>query len=159
MTSYTTSKAVQDIGERLVERHHKHLKKAQIVYVMKEGEVGKKITETTRGKRRTIVKGRKQSQLNQFLNGYDFVIEVDQKHWDELSLGAQEASIDQTLCHMKHDSETGYYMADTPIQTFPEILERHGLWQPELKELQAHMAQLALFPPPEESEPTEAVVN
>lgn len=157
MSSYRRSKGIESVAKRIIKEHHEHLKNASIAYVVKEGEVGKQITKTTKGKNPPAVKARKQNELNCYLAGYDFVIEANDKHWDLLSDEVKEACVDQALCHMKEDSEKGFYIMDTPIQTFPEIIERHGLWTPELKELNK---QLLLFKPPDNPDRTESsVVN
>ena len=157
MSSYRSSKDIETVAKGIIKKHHKHLKDASIAYLLKEGEVGKKITKTTKGKNPPTVKAKKQSELNRFLTGYDFVIEANDKHWDLLSGEKREACVDQALCHMKRDDEKGFYLMDTPIQTFPEIVERHGLWTPELKKLNK---QLLLFKPPgTTNQPESSVVN
>ncbi len=45
MAEYNDAPRVRDMAESLIGKHHAHLKDARIAYVMKEGEVGKKITE------------------------------------------------------------------------------------------------------------------
>ncbi len=62
MAEYNDAPRVRDMAESLIGKHHAHLKDARIAYVMKEGEVGKKITETSKGKRRKVAKARRQSE-------------------------------------------------------------------------------------------------
>ena len=170
MSSYKESGRIKDMAGKLIKKHHAHLEGVPIAYVLKEGEVGKKIVETLKGKKATIVKARKQSELNLYLTGYDFVVETNERLWDLLSVEAQEACLDTALCHMKHDSEKGFYLMDTPIQTFPEIVERHGLWNQDLKEMSKQMllfdglltkpkTKAPVKPPGTTNKPESSVVN
>lgn len=61
---------------RLVSEHHPDLAGAKIAAVMKEGDVGKNITEPARGKRPRIVKIRKVPDLFNFLSGHDEAVET-----------------------------------------------------------------------------------
>lgn len=134
MSNYTENQQLSTMVGRLVNEHHPDLASAKIAAVMKEGEVGKNITEPAKGKRPRIVKARKVPDLFNFLSGYDLVVEVEQKYWDGLELQTQEAFLDAALCRIGLDPEKGYYLKN-PLEIFPEAIARHGLYTNALREL------------------------
>lgn len=150
MPNFNHSERVEQVAERLIKQHHEHLSIANIAYLMKEGEVDRKIGEPDKGQIRKVAKSRKLPALYEFLSDYHFAIEVDQGIWDLLTLEQQEAVIDQELCRLGWDAEKGPYIRETPLIIYPEIIERHGLYTEELRKFGEQFRQLKLFPPPAE---------
>ena len=142
---YTESTRVKEMAESLIEQHHPHLSKAKIAYLMKGGEVGRKRTERRKGKRTQVCRVSKADDKWEFLSGYHFVIEVSQPIWDNIeSPDAQNALLDDALCRMGKDNK-GYYTNDPTIVVFLETVERHGLWNEDLREF--GQLQMDLFDP------------
>ncbi len=146
---FKQDKIIKAAADRLIAANHAHLKSASICYVMKLDESGqdKPLKPPRDGKHRKIASARKVPALYLELTGFDFIILVDQKVWDRLSLEQQEAVVDHELCHCRYD-EKGWYVADHDVQEFRAILERHGFWQDSLREfVEAAQQQKLPFEP------------
>ena len=67
----------------------------------------------------------------------DFVIEVAQNRWNELSPKQQQALVDHLLerCTGEEDEKSGemkWQIREPEVQEFATILRRHGAWHPGL---------------------------
>ncbi len=136
---YAECNRIKRIAEDLIGRHHADLGPARIAYVMKERDrlaELKPLKEPRRGKQRKIARVRLVPEIYRLFADVDFIVEVDERLWDQLTLEQQEAVIDHELCHCARDDK-GWYLRDHDVQEFREIVERHGLWQPRLEEFVA----------------------
>lgn len=133
MTEYSHAQEVQDIAEDLIPQYHPHLIDKRVEYVFRD------TAARTRG--RTILgKAKRISGLNAFLaDGYEpfLVIEVAADTWKELETPARYALVDHELSHCDWDEERGGQLLPHDLEEFRAIVERHGLWKPDLE----HFAQ------------------
>jgi hypothetical protein len=61
--------------------------------------------------------------------GQLFLIQLVAPLWNELKESQQIAVLDDELCHIEIDEETGFInLRKHSIEEFPEIVERHGAW-------------------------------
>lgn len=149
---YEKSERIEQIAKGLIAKHHTHtLGVARIACVMKrvDPEQEAKPPKSGRdGKRPKIAKARLIPAIYQLLTGRDFIIEVDERYWDLLSLEQQEALIDHALSHCERDAK-GWYLRDHDVEEFRSILERHGFWRNGLEEFVTAASQRTLpFEPP-----------
>ena len=155
MSDYNQSQEILDIAEKLIDKHHPDLVDANIAYMVKEGQVGRKITKKSKGKATKIVKASKLADLMSSICKYHFVIEVDGNLWGFLNDEQKKALLDEALCHFGWDD--GPYTKD-PITIFPENVKRYGWFTKELQNLAKEFQQMDFtfekLPDPQE-EPVE----
>lgn len=136
-------KPIFSLVARTIERHHDELTQARIAIAW--NLAWKPDTDGVR----TIGKVRKASDLDRELNGgeWDFVILLCKEWWETCGKDAAErermraALIDHELCHVTARlqpngepmiDERGrriYRMRKHPIEEFPEVIHRHGLYK------------------------------
>lgn len=143
--TYHNAEDAAAIGAILVEAVHDHLQRASIAYVFRE-------KMKTRDKS-VWGKASKASGELEFFNGYDFVIKINWMVWRGLSDLQKVALIDHELSHCGHEIEdkTGddkWVMLSHDIEEFSGIVQRWGLWRPDLTVFAGavvHAHQLGLF--------------
>lgn len=144
MTNYNQAPAVANIAAQLIKEHHKHLIGQRIEYVFRDK------AQKTKGK---IVLGmaRLISGLNAFLSTDEdaeepgepyFVMEIAYDTWKELEGEQRLALVDHELCHFwcedvvdEKTGEEGTRLAILPhdVEEFANIIQRHGLWKPDVE--------------------------
>jgi hypothetical protein len=148
--TYTRAPEVEKIANRIIPKHHPHLiavHKIDYVFRSEAAQTGGKIVA---GKTRKI------GGLNAFLtlgaaaeegrpDGDTpavepfFVVEIAADIWGILTPSQREALVDHELCHCTTGiNEQGEVVLKTrahDVEEFKAIVERHGLWQPELEDL------------------------
>lgn len=72
------------------------------------------------------------------LTGYDFVITFNWQAWSKLTPPQRIALVDHELAHCGRDLEKGWVMIAHDVEEFRSIVERWGLWTPDLRDF--HMA-------------------
>lgn len=128
--------AVLKMGQELIRQHHEPLLDAHI------GILFRSEAPKTNGKR-TLGKASKVGEqwkplLKQEL---DFVIWLAQDVWnDELTHAQRRALLDHELCHC-YMSKDGPKMRPHDVEEFACIIERHGLWHPDLERVAWAMQQ------------------
>ncbi|MGH3680591.1 MAG: putative metallopeptidase [Natronosporangium sp.] len=155
MTSYTTAAAVERIAEQLIEAHHKHLADVSIRYLWRDKAA------TSKGNV-VLGKARKVSGLSAHLvhlvrkdeppeEVEFFVLEIAADIWDTLTEAQQTALVDHELCHFgveipeKPDKDRRLVLRGHDLEEFAGVVERHGLWRPEIETFRAAAAaQLTL---------------
>lgn len=94
-------------------------------------------------------KVRKASELDRKLHGFDVVVEINKEHWDDpaTTINNRRAILDRLLCEARpvldednvpkedEDGKIVYYCRKAPIQEYPEVIERHGIYHPKLRTL------------------------
>lgn len=137
--TFQPAPAVERTAEKLIRNHHTNLTDVEIRYVFRSDTAnknGKPVMGTAR----------KVTGLNAYLaqpagdpDAEDFfVIEISEPSWTVLDAKQREALVDHELCHC-----TTIYDEDTDtvklairahdLEEFRVIVERHGLWQPDLE--------------------------
>ncbi|HVX38777.1 MAG TPA: putative metallopeptidase [Gemmatimonadaceae bacterium] len=143
--TYHNADQAQAIGELLVRVIHTHLINASIAYVFRE---------KMKTRDRTVWgKASKASGEVQFFNAYDFVLKFNWLQWRGLSAMQKVALVDHELSHCGHevDDQTGkdkWVMVSHDIEEFGAIVQRWGLWRPDLVPFAGavvHAHQLGLF--------------
>lgn len=86
----------------------------------------------------------------EFLTGLDFLLEFSHKVWVKLTPEQRIAAVDHALTAITHDLETDSYgIRPFDVEEFSQIVNRWGLWTPQLKGFGAalELAQIELFVP------------
>lgn len=138
-TLFTIHHDARRLADSIIEQHHKHLKHARILYVASTGT-------TTKGGKEVLAKTTKLSGLPRWLTDYqeergepyDFVITFYADAWSRLTPEQQIALVDHELCHIVEgeedlDGNPTFRLVGHDVEEFSEIIQRHGLWMPDLK--------------------------
>jgi hypothetical protein len=116
--------SVIDLAERLIDKHHPHLKDARLAIIMRsEAPVSGGLV--------TYGKARKVSAEQQVHIPYDFIIWLALDRWDSfLSPLQREALLDHELSHCQWDGFTASIRGHD-VEEFNHIIERYGFWWPQ----------------------------
>lgn len=154
VTTYWRAHEVETIVEELVPKHHDHLDRPDVTIRC----VFRDTVSKSRG-RIVLGKARKVSGLAAHLVGLVrkddlgddpadfFVIEVPAEPWSNLTHPQREALVDHELCHFyvaipdDPDADRKLVILGHDLEEFTAIVERHGLWKPDLKEFAQVVAQ------------------
>lgn len=141
MTVFWEAKEPEKIAHRLIRRSHPHLVDAEIRYVFRDEH------QTTKG-RAVFAKTRLLSGLNAWLASISpppdeeparfFVMEIAADIWEQrLNADGRAALIDHELthCQVTDDYPPKFTLAGHDLEEFVAIVERHGLWRPEVEAL------------------------
>lgn len=152
---YWKSDEVRDIADELIAQFHPHLAGESIIYLFRSqhAEENGKIV---------LGKAKRVSGLNAYLanresleemNGPNddpavkveaqpiLLMEIAYDAWVTLNATQRIALVDHELCHFGKDG-----MRAHDVEEFREVIDRHGLWRPEIELLAATIAQQKLFP-------------
>jgi hypothetical protein len=142
VTTFSYSTDAHKIGIALIKDHFPDLVDVRIDYVFRDNT-------PVAGGREVWGKARKVAGLAAFLADHDsdhpagddlFVIEFAKPIWDGLDDDTKRALVDHELCHcvVKVDGTDRKLMIKThDVEEFREIIERHGLWRPEVEAMAA----------------------
>lgn len=154
VTTYSRAPEVEEVGDRLVEEYHPHLRNETIRWIFRDKHA------LSKGKV-VLVHPRKVSGLAGWLHqGYLrdeppsftdlFVVEVPRDMWDVLDEKARVALVDHALCHFdveipdQGDKDRRLLVRAPDVAEFNVIVERHGLWRPALEAFLKAGSQLTL---------------
>lgn len=141
MAKFERSQEVKAIAEELILNHHEHLSAARIAYLFAD-RGSKKLGKVLVGK------AAKASDLIAHFGQVDFVIIINRETWDALTLRQRDALVDHELCHCRmtktKTGETRWWIRSHDVEEFAEIIERHGLWFPDLEKFVKAGQQVAL---------------
>lgn len=143
MTSYRPASAVARIAQRLIGQYHTDLEDVRIEYVFRD-EAAKKNGKLVLGTARKV------TGLNAYLAQLDedgwptvddgeefFVIEIAEDAWLRLNGHQRTALVDHELAHctteVNKDDELVLKMVAHDLEEFRAVVERHGLWRPDLE--------------------------
>lgn len=149
--TYRPAPSVQRIAADLIPKHHQHLVDVRVDYVFRS-----KAAKT--GGKTVFGKARKMSGLNAYLAQQDspdeapaeealdfFVIEIAEDIWALLDQGQRIALVDHELCHclieFDDDGDATLKMKPHDLEEFKAVVERHGLWRPDVVEFAAVITQ------------------
>ena len=145
---YTQDQDLANLGNVLITQYYPGLAYLNIAYVFREvpkyagGEV-------------VAAKSFKCDARNGFLHNTHFIIEVDRAVWLEASGGFREAMMDHALCSIGVElDQAGLPVKDKygqikcalrrpGIADFPEVVQRRGAWNTELREFLHSFSQSA----------------
>lgn len=137
MAEYECAEEVQEIAEKLIDKHHRHLREAVIYYLFRE-PAPKSAGDTVLG-RATKVSGKYKA-----MSGYDFVIEISQSHFEEMDEDKKIALIDHELSHCWVDIDGNIKTINHDFEGFNAVMKRHGFWMGDLEVMGKTAKQLEL---------------
>lgn len=130
------------VAAKIIDKWHSELAEAKIVYLFKDVE-----TWTSKGKA-VLARTYKAPEQWQFLAGCDFLVIVNKLAWYSLNQKQQEALIDHELCHILKEEDKNDYpkwsMVTHDVEEFAVIIQRHGLWMPDLEQFMVVAQQMAI---------------
>lgn len=155
--TYRPAPPVAAIADQLIGDHHPHLKDVHVVYLWRPK------ASTSKGAV-VLGKARKISGLNAQLvalarpEGSDedaevdfFAVEIAEDTWETLTEAQRVALVDHELCHLgveiaeDADKDRKLVIRGHDLEEFAAVVERHGLWRPDVEAFQAVMSQPSLF--------------
>lgn len=139
--TYRRAEEVRDIAEALIPEYHPHLHGETILYVFRSKATERKFKPVLGTARRV-------SGLNAYLAfqemGEDaepfYVIEIAEDIWGRLAEAQRVALVDHELSHIGPDG-----MLTHDVEEFRAVVERHGLWMPDLHDFAKAAKSLPLF--------------
>lgn len=159
MTTYRPAPAAERIAKELIPQHHEHLTPCEIRYLFIDP------IPRSHGKS-TMGRARKVSGLNAYLlaqpgldpeiahdrlEGGDFelfVIEFAETIWNELDDRQRHALVDHELSHCwageDHQGRYRLSMRGHDVEEFRTVIERHGIWKPDIEAFARTVEQLTL---------------
>jgi hypothetical protein len=147
---FRTDDALTDLGERVRAACHSDIKDCEVLFLFRD-------EPTKRHGKTRLGTAKKANALTKFLcrtafdSDPDFVIEIEEESYQKLTVEQQEALLDHELAHctVRKDAKTGDerpVLRGHDIEEFRDVVERRGLWHPDLKEFVKVTRQLKLFP-------------
>ena len=120
---------IRDMALGLIAKHHPYLSQVEIRYLFAE-------------KGSFLGKTQKASPSLKALASVDFVITINNKKWcEDLDSAQKLALVDHQLCWCSVEEDADDPGADLKlgirkptVSDFPEVVARHGAWQPEVLE-------------------------
>lgn len=159
-TRWIEAPEVKDIAERLIPKHHAHLRSwaEEIRYVFrKEAQVSKGRAVWGKAHKITGLPCYLATNAPGDVNAFDdtpppsadmFVMEIAHDIWTRLTPKQQEALVDHELMHftIEMDDNAGVVrgIRGHDVEEFSAIAQRHGAWRPDLIEF-ADAMQLSLI--------------
>jgi hypothetical protein len=154
MTKPTTMMEAPDvatIARQLISEHHRHLLDAHLLYLF---------TRKPRSKAGKTVLGtaQKASGITEYLStrpgqdgdlhAADFILVFSYQEWKDLTESQRRALVDHELthCDFKEDKwgTITWKIRGHDVEEFREIIQRHGLWQPEVESFVRAAEQMTL---------------
>lgn len=115
---------VLSIAQEVIDSWHPHLKEARIGFIFRD--------EAAKSKGKTVfATARKPPGWLIVFEDYDFIIEIAEDIWKDLTSKRRLALIDHELCHCIYDDGKAGIMGHD-FEEFTQIIERHGLWNYDL---------------------------
>lgn len=132
---FAPAEIIEEANE-LIEKHHKHLKRANIAYMFNK--------KTMKSKGRLMFgKCVKCSERDKQMHGYDFLIIISKPVYEELEPETRQAGIDHELCHADFGPK-GPSTIPHDFEDFNCIIDRHGFWSGNLKKLESKFKQMKM---------------
>lgn len=149
---YWKSNEVRDVARELIEQYHTHLGAESILFIFRsehaetEGKPIPGVSAKLTGRNAYLVR-REYLDDAQEAPGYVLLVEVAHDLWQKMRAEQRVALVDHLLCRFGIDWESGSISLRAPdVVEYREVIDRHGLWRPEVEELAATLAQFKLFP-------------
>jgi hypothetical protein len=143
--TYRPAPPVAAIADTLIGDHHPHLKDVHIVYLWRPKAASSKGAVV-------LGKARKITGLNAQLVAFASPEPLaDEDTWETLTEAQRTALVDHELCHLgvdipeKADKDRKLIILGHDLEEFAAVVERHGLWRPDVETFRAVMGQPSLF--------------
>lgn len=142
-TEYWPATEAERLGRDLIRKHHDHLSEVRVDYVFRD-KASKSNGKTVFGKARKIsglqaylAVPEEERRRDTFIEDF-FVVELAADVWACLTDEQKVALVDHELSHCGIDvdeksSEETLATRPHDLEEFRAIVERHGLWQPDLE--------------------------
>lgn len=132
----------REIGEELIPQYHQHLQDARILYLFTT-------KKRTKNGKLTLATASKATSIMRFIGrGVNFVLLFGKEEWKDLTYKQRVALVDHELCHCEakytDDGEREWTIRGHDVEEFSEVVERHGLWLSDLREMAHAIEQLSL---------------
>lgn len=151
-TKFRPAPAVAKIADPLIKRHHDHLVGVRIDYLFRDKAqvskgrpiwgVARKITGMA-----AYLGAKEHDETREGCDPF-FVIEVAEDVWGGLTDKQRTALVDHELAHcavtVDDEGVLKLSIRGHDLEEFKAIVQRHGLWAPDLQEWQRAIAQLQL---------------
>ena len=141
MAKFERSQEVKAIAEELILNHHEHLSKARIAYLFAD-RGSKKLGRVMMGR------AAKASDLIAHFGQVDFIVVINRETWTALTIRQRDALVDHELSHCRmtitKTGEVRWWIRAHDVEEFAEIIERHGLWFPDLERFAKASQQMGL---------------
>lgn len=118
-----TEGTLEQLADHLIDRHYPHLQHARIVYLWNDN------TDWMNSGEARLVPDKFQKAGLQA----DFIITIKKYTWDAYA-EHREPLLDHELRHCCRDMSGNWRMAKHEVTEFADIVGRHGLWEPALKQ-------------------------
>lgn len=120
-----------DLVEEIVGLYHPRLANSGIAVLMQDKATKKN------GK---VVLGKAEKFPEKFLPftqgiHYDFLVTFADDEWQNLDMHQRRALVDHELCHLEYDENLAATLRAHDVEEFVEIIERYGLWQPDIRRM------------------------
>lgn len=125
------------MAEELIEEHHAHLKHANVGFLYRD-------KAAKSGETFVYGKARKVADKDKVFMEFDFIIWIAKEEFERLENDRQRALVDHELCHCA-GFPGGWKMRHHDVEEFVDIVIRHGLWNPALKQIARSGQQLPLM--------------
>ncbi len=113
MTTYfEVPNEIYTIAQDLIPEHHPHLQDAAIKFIYRAEAWNSQGNITSVGVSRPSEKSKVA-----FDHDFDFLVEIAEDTYSDMSAERREALLDFALCHCKHVEEKGYRIAHPPISS------------------------------------------
>ncbi|KAA3645360.1 MAG: hypothetical protein DWQ07_12900 [Chloroflexi bacterium] len=116
---------VETMATQIIEEYHEHLIGRNIGYYFRD-------KAASSGGRIVLGRARKVTGWAHLYTNLDFVIELAQDEWDDMSEERREALLDHELEHCKIE-EGVPKIRPHDIEEFTAIIERRGIWTHDLR--------------------------
>jgi hypothetical protein len=148
-TTITRAHEVERLAQPIIERHHRHLAPARIIYCFTTAK-------RTRKGRIVYATAQKLTPLDRYLTadtetsdeGADFLILVGTEEWASLNSAQKKALVDHELCHLvrteDEEGEGDWAIVGHDLEEFTAVVERHGLVMADTRKMADTMRQLTL---------------
>lgn len=157
------------IAADLIDAYHDHLEDATILYLL---------TSQKRKSRGQAILGSeaKMAPLQRYLSsgpaqsveaGADFILVFTESEWDRITPDQRRACVDHQLCHLDREEretrdgalEYVWRLRHHDFEDFVAVVERHGLWQRELRRAAPVLARQMRLPDAVPVEPERAAAG
>lgn len=134
MANYEPAENIEEMAESLIGRFYEHLESAEIRWYFKtyDKERSQKGRDPKPGKARKVYSVQVPQLLIRDASGIHFVVAINEQYWDSIDTDQQQAVLDEILASLGWD-EGEPYRKDPDIVGFSTVMERRGLYTPELK--------------------------
>lgn len=146
--SYRDAQQPAALGRVLVCSVHRHLRNREIGYLYRQ--------KMERNGKTVLGKASKVGSKLAYFSSLEFLIEINWTAWAGLTARQRIALVDHELCHLGiEDTDEGEKLVMIPhdLEEFGGIVQRWGLWQPDVANFAKICQQRDLFSEPAEDVP------